>query len=316
MEGDARVADMFARLGLDARSVPFGPGDDGARELCNLYDTSWYGPLMAGAPGFGVGVPFMTSSARFAARFARSGLGRRDDRFPFIAVEGMQVVSGPESVEGLYGKILGIVESMADASVEGFYLSVGLIEYNNPSGHAVGVEFVREPAPGAARIVVYDSAASRREPACRMTRALIRGPLSAVASCPRCARAMLWDPGERPFPRLFAPLVEPQTAGDEFCQTWIYVLYELRAEAGSWEAAEVLASASDPATMRRRLVDFVRRAARSDFASEFWEMRTLYRRGGQASGADFLRWFRWAAELPTFGARYVAAAPRFERSKA
>jgi hypothetical protein len=318
MEGDAGVADTFARLGLDVRSVPLAPGYDGARQLWSLYDVPANIALRPGALGFGMGVPLMMNSPKFQAWFGRWGLGRRDDRFPFVALARLELTvdDGPESGERLYGRIRDLLESMADASIEGFYVRVHLGERNKLVGHCVGVEFVLEPDPGAARIVVYDPWARRDEPPSLKTRELIRGPLWRVASCPRCARAMLWDPSKRPFPFRFAPRVAPQTVGDGFCQTWLYVLYELRAEAGNAEAALELASASEPAAMRRRLVDFLRRAVRSDFATEFWERRTLRRRdGGEASGADFLRWLRWAAELPGFGAGYVAAAPIFERSK-
>jgi hypothetical protein len=314
MESDARVVEMFARLGLDARSVLIEPGDDGTRELCGSFDEPSKERMNPGAPGFGLGVPHMIGSPGFELSFARSGLGRRDDRFPFLVTWELEleVDAGPESAERLYGKIRDLIESMADASVEGFFVRVRLVERNGLVGHAVGVEFVRRPDRGAARIVVYDSTVHRDRPTYSLTRALIRGPLSAVASCPRCVRAMGWNPRARSGARAFAPAFALQFGDDEFCQTWIYVLYELRAEAGSAKAAAALASASDPGAMRRRLVEFVRRATRSGFAVEFWVRRFIDRSdGGRVLGWDFLRWLRWAAELPGFGKEYVADALKY-----
>jgi hypothetical protein len=320
MESDARVAEMFARLGLDVRSDPIPPGEDGARELLDLYDdpTTKY-LICPGWEEFGMGAPFMISSVGFEGAFEGSGFRRRDDRFPFVFSRRLEFMigGGSESSESLYQELRDVVEDMADASVEGFYVRVVLCSRHSRESHAVGVEFVREPAPGAARILLYDSVAYKNWPVDEWSRPLIRGPLGAVARCPRCARAMLWDPGERSQVRVFAPPFASQSGDDEFCQSWPYVLYELRVEVGSFEAALALASASGPAAMRRRLVDFVRRAVRSEFASAFWGERTLRRRdGGEASGADFLRWLRWAAELPGFGEGYVVEASIFERTDA
>jgi hypothetical protein len=109
--------------------------------------------------------------------------------------------------------------------------------------------------------------------------------------------------------RAFAPRFAPQAGDDELCQTWIYVMYELRVEAGSPRAALELANASDPAAMRRRMVDFVRRAVRGEEAAAFWDARLLLRdSGGDVAGSRFLDWLRWAAAQPGFGEEYVSAA--------
>jgi hypothetical protein len=111
--------------------------------------------------------------------------------------------------------------------------------------------------------------------------------------------------------RRFSPRFPLQAGDDAFCLTWVYVAYELRAGVESYGAAAAAANLFGPEGMRRRLVGLFRRAVRSRQADLFWEERELeLPDGSRVSARRFLEWLRWAAELPTFGEQYVAAAPK------